>query len=92
MLDWSGNCPDIDNIENAWYFFKKKLSVFKCTSKTELQDKIIEIWHHENDFKDVCINLVNSLLDRIKKVVENGGRQNIHLFHFILLLYFNLSV
>ena len=43
LLDWPGNSPDLDLIENAWELLKREISTEKVTNMTQLIEKVI--WH-----------------------------------------------
>lgn len=46
LLDWPGNSPDMNPIENVWKFMKREVAKDVVTYKTQLLEKIINVWIH----------------------------------------------
>ena len=44
VIDWPGNSPDLNAIENLWSVRKSRLQKFDCTM-TKLIEAIIQVWH-----------------------------------------------
>jgi len=74
--DWSVNSPDLNPIENCWAILKDHLSKKKPQPKTlsQLKTAIRTIWRAEITV-NICNDLVNSMFNRLKRVIElNGDR------------------
>lgn len=74
LLDWPGNSPDLNPIENLWELLKRKLAA-KCPKN--LQDVVFwlkYIWCHEVT-PELCQRLANSMTDRITDVLHKKGHQ-----------------
>ena len=72
-MEWPGNSPDLNPIENLWHIIKSK--VFKGgknMSLPELQATIRQVW--DNDISmDHLINLCDSMPTRIRNVIKAKG-------------------
>ena len=73
VLEWPGNSPDLNPIENLWAICKKRLSKMDCTTKTKMISAVIQVWFHDDELKGSCQNLVNSMPTRVKGVINAKG-------------------
>ena len=71
VLDWPGNSPDLNPIENCWNIMKNQLKEFEFTNINQLREKLIELWvgMPANFFR----NLAESMPRRLKLVIEKDG-------------------
>lgn len=73
VMDWPGNSPDLNPIENCWSHMKRKLKANRAiTSLPKLIDAIKEMWVQDlpqSYFKQ----LAQSMPRRIKAVLHNNG-------------------
>ncbi|GFU49434.1 putative transposase like protein [Trichonephila clavipes] len=46
LLDWPGNSPDMNPIENIWELMKREVAKDVITNKTQLLEGIIHVWDH----------------------------------------------
>ena len=73
LLDWPGNSPDLNPIENLRAIIKRKLSKYDCSTKTSLIEAIIRIWYHDEELKKMCCNLVHSTPKRVSMIIKSKG-------------------
>jgi len=45
VIDWPGNSPDLNPIENLWSVRKSRLQKFDCTTMAKLIETIAQVWH-----------------------------------------------
>ena len=70
-LDWPGNSPDLNPIENLWAIIKRKLARKVIKSKRELIEALLNAW---KDFDTSTLNkLIDSMPQRIKDVYNRNG-------------------
>jgi transposase len=73
IMDWPGNSPDLNPIENCWSYMKRKLKGDSTiTSARKLEDAIKLMWVKDMDLK-YFQNLADSMPKRIKWVLEHNG-------------------
>lgn len=73
VLNWPGNSPDMNIIENAWSILKAKLSHQRYSNKHELRAAISNIWFGDKDFAKKCITLYDSIPRRIETLIKCHG-------------------
>ena len=71
-LDWPGNSPDLNPIENLWMILKDKVAEKQPTSLENLKSAIREVWTKEIT-PEYCQHLVSSMPRRIKAVIAKKG-------------------
>ena len=71
-IDWPGNSPDLNPIENLWAILKFRLRRRIIRSKRKLIEEIIKVWTNEIP-KSLFKTLALSMRTRLSKVIENKG-------------------
>jgi transposase len=71
-LEWPGNSPDLNPIENLWAIMGSKINDKKPSSKRELHSSLENVWYNEIS-DDYLKNLIESMPRRIKAVLKNKG-------------------
>ena len=78
MLNWPGNFPDLNPIENLWSIIKTRLGETDCATKKKLIKAIIKIWYHDTKISNNFRNLVDSMPQRVQEVLKNKGGHTIY--------------
>ena len=74
VLEWPGNSPDLNPIENLWSIVKNRLRKKDCTTKTKLIESVINVWFHDDEIKNTSKKLVMSMKKRVDLVLQAKGR------------------
>ena len=72
LIDWPGNSPDLNPIENCWNWMKDQIKDFKCTSRQNLINEIIRIWCLLVT-PEYCATLARSMPNHIQECLDNNG-------------------
>jgi transposase len=72
VIDWPGNSPDLNPIENVWAYMKNKLKEKAITSVPTLEQEIKMMWIKDIS-KDYFKKLTDSMPERIRLVIEHNG-------------------
>lgn len=75
VLDWPGNSPDMNPIENVWKVLKDEVSKFGPTTKRKLIEALIAAWNHNPKIKIAISNSINSMPRRIEALLKAKGHQ-----------------
>ena len=70
-LEWPGNSPDLNPIENAWNVIKNELGKSRPSRIDELRETLKRLW--VNMDRSYFVNLANSMLRRLQMVIDNHG-------------------
>ena len=74
VLDWPGNSPDLNPIENLWELMKRRLAKRCPKNMQDVRYWLTRIWCQELS-KELCKKLVTSMQKRIKDVLRRKGQQ-----------------
>lgn len=72
LMDWPGNSPDLNPIENLWQIIKAKIREATYERISDLTEAITSAWCLDIT-PEVCNKLVVSMPERIKQVLKNNG-------------------
>lgn len=74
VLQWPGNSPDLNPIENLWAIVKNHLRAKDCSTRASLLTAISEVWTENNsEMSEICAKLVESMPRRVKLCLKSGG-------------------
>jgi arsenate reductase-like glutaredoxin family protein len=73
VLDWPGNSPDLNPIENLWELLKREISKELVTNKRQLIERLVDVWHRNENIKENCIKCIESMPQRIEAVIAAKG-------------------
>jgi hypothetical protein len=74
IIDWPGNSPDLNPIENCWSHMKRKLKGDRnITSLTKLVEAIKMMWVQDMSL-DYFQTLASSMPRRLRMVIEQKGK------------------
>ena len=73
VLDWPGNSPDLNPIENLWAIVKLEARKKDCTTLEKMTQAILDIWFSDPKIEQHCSKLVDSMPKRVKEVIEKRG-------------------
>ena len=72
LLEWSGNSPDLNPIENLWARLKRLVAKKHTSNKQDLIAAIIRSWFHVIS-SDELQNLVDSMPRHCQAVIDSKG-------------------
>ena len=75
VLDWPGNSPDMNPIENLWDMLKVKISKDNPTTRNALIVSLIKYWHRDESISAACETLIRSMPKRVAACVAAKGGQ-----------------
>lgn len=73
LLDWPGNSPDMNPIENLWELVKRKVSADIITSKQKLIERLIEVWCRDPEVTALTSQCINSMSRHIEALLKSKG-------------------
>jgi transposase len=72
VIDWPGNSPDLNPIENVWNYMKNALKNENISSVLRLTEAIKNLWTR-NLTREYFTNLSNSMPNRMQDVINTAG-------------------
>ncbi|GFY32447.1 putative transposase like protein [Trichonephila clavipes] len=69
LLDWLGNSPATNPIENVWELMKREVAKDVITNKTQLLERIIHVWKHHPEMQETVQSCIDSMPRRIEALI-----------------------
>lgn len=73
LLDWPGNSPDMNPIENVWEILKRKMKGENITTKEQLIARLISVWNHDDEMLTSIKTCIESMPRRIAALIKAKG-------------------
>ena len=70
IIDWPGNSPDLNPIENLWAIIERRIEKTDCSTAQKLISAIIRTWYHIDEVVKICSTLVDSMPKRMKMLIK----------------------
>jgi transposase len=74
VLDWPSYSPDMNPIENLWFYLKCQLAAYDTppTSIAQLWERVGEVWYSKVT-SELCLKLINGMPERLEAVIKAKG-------------------
>lgn len=73
LLSWPGNSPDMNPIENLWELVKKRVNRISITTRQQLIEQLIAVWHRDPDIAQLAQKCIDSMPRRIEALKKAKG-------------------
>ncbi|GFV91215.1 putative transposase like protein [Trichonephila clavipes] len=73
LLDWPGNSPDMNPIENVWELMKREVAKDVITNKMLLLERIIHVSNHHPQMQETVQSCIDSMPCRIEALIAAKG-------------------
>jgi transposase len=74
VLEWPGNSPDLNPIENLWDIVKRRICKGETITTTRrLKEKLIEVWARDPELKTHAQSCIASMPRRVQAVIKAKG-------------------
>lgn len=73
IMEWPGNSPDLNPIENLWAIIKRRITNQDCSTMQKLISAVIQTWYHDPKIADIASKLIDSMPNRVQKLLKAKG-------------------
>ncbi|GFW92449.1 putative transposase like protein [Trichonephila clavipes] len=73
LLDWPGNSPDMNPVENIWELMKREVAKDVITNKTQLLERIIHVCNHPPQMQKTAQSCIDSTPRRSEALIAAKG-------------------
>ncbi|GFV40664.1 transposable element Tcb2 transposase [Trichonephila clavipes] len=73
LLDWLGNSPDMNTIEDVWELMKREVAKDVITNKTQILERIIHMWNHHPQMQETVQSCIDNMPRRIEALKAAKG-------------------
>lgn len=91
VLPWPGNSPDMNRIQNMWELTKRGIAKEVITTKQQLIEILIRVWHHNSQLQANAETCIESMPRRIEALIAAKGSITKYVLKFILVIFTNIN-
>ena len=70
IMEWPGNSPDLNPIENLWAIIKRRITNQDCSTMQKLISAVIQTWYHDPKIADISSKLIDSMPNRVQELLK----------------------
>ena len=90
VLNWPGNSPDLNPIENLWTYMKDKVAKKQPSNAEALRTAIKEVWLKEIT-AEYCESLVSSMPQRLQACSHQKQRWSYKILNVMTILKLGMN-
>jgi len=72
-LTWPPYSPDMNLIETVWEHLKRKVCSRSHSTRQELIEHTLSVWHEDEDLKETCVRLYDTMTTRVEALRKAKG-------------------